>query len=229
MMPAHAMAWGRTGRTAPARRPGPVRLRGSAWVLASIVVVAVLAQVHPAAVSVLEFDRSRIAAGEWWRLLTCHLVHYGWPHTLADTGVFAALAWVAQGRGRGLVWAVLVAAGAVGAAVYAWAPETTTYRGMSGVDATVFGFAAVRMAVQDGGWQRGLWLTALALAVGRFVFEAATGRPLLPTSLPDGVAVVGVAHVAGLAVGCIGAAVGLLAARLRRWAESLLWRPHPVQ
>jgi len=46
-------------------------------------------------------------------------------------GVFAALAWVAQGRGRGLVWAVLVAAGAIGAAVYTWAPETTTYRGMS--------------------------------------------------------------------------------------------------
>ena len=205
MMPAHATTWGRTGRTAHALRLGPVRLRGSTWALAAIVVAAVLAQGHPAAVSALEFDRARIAAGEWWRLLTCHLVHYGWPHTLADMAVFAALAWVAQRRGHGLIWAVLVAAAAIGAAVYAWAPGTTAYRGMSGVDATVFGFAAVRMAVEDGGWKRGLWLAVLALAVGRFVFETATGRPLLPTSLPDGVAVVGVAHLAGLAVGCVGA------------------------
>lgn len=180
MMPAHATTWGRTGRTAHALRLGPVRLRGSTWALAAIVVAAVLAQGHPAAVSVLEFDRARIAAGEWWRLLTCHLVHYGWPHTLADMAVFAALAWVAQRRGHGLIWAVLVAAAAIGAAVYAWAPGTTAYRGM-------------------------LWLAVLALAVGRFVFETVTGRSLLPTSLPDGVAVVGVAHLAGLAVGCVGA------------------------
>ena len=32
----------------------------------------------------LRFERSAIAAGEWWRLLGAHFVHLGWMHVLLD-------------------------------------------------------------------------------------------------------------------------------------------------
>jgi homoserine kinase len=78
---------------------------------------------------------------------------------------------------------------------------------MSGVDSAVFGYLAVAEVVRDRGLKAAAWLTVLAMALGRFVFETATGRPILPTSLPDGIAVVGIAHMAGLAAGCITGAV----------------------
>jgi rhomboid family GlyGly-CTERM serine protease len=186
---------------------GPPRLHWSTLGLAAIVVAAVLAQAWPEGAAALEFDRQRIAAGQWWRPVSGHLVHYGWPHMAADMGVFAALCWVAQRRGRGVAWSVAIGGVAVGAAVYWWAPDTNTYRGMSGVDSAVFGYLVVTEVVRDRGLKAAAWLTALALTLGRFVFETATGRPILPTSLPDGIAVVGIAHMAGLVAGCMAAAV----------------------
>jgi hypothetical protein len=125
----------------------------------------------------------------------------------ADMGVFAALCWVAERRRGGVAWAVALGGVAVGAAVYGWAPEADAYRGMSGVDSAVFGYLVVSMVARHRGLKAAAWLTVLALAIGRFVFETATGRPLLPTSLPDGIAVIGIAHLAGLAAGCLTAAV----------------------
>jgi len=40
---------------------------------------------------------------------------------------------------------------------------------------------------------------------GKSAYEAVTGQVLLPTSAPSGVAVVGVTHVIGLAVGSLAA------------------------
>jgi homoserine kinase len=76
----------------------------------------------------------------------------------------------------------------------------------------VFGYLVVTLVARHRGLKAAAWLTVLALAIGRFVFETATGRPLLPTSLPDDIAVIGIAHLAGLAAGCLTAAVGEAAA-----------------
>lgn len=34
--------------------------------------------------SLLQYDRSAIIAGEYWRILTCHFVHAGWEHMLLN-------------------------------------------------------------------------------------------------------------------------------------------------
>ena len=195
------------GPMAAGLRPRELRLHGSALGLAAILVASIMAQAWPDGAAALEFDRQRIAAGQWWRLVSGHLVHYGWPHLAADMGVFAILCWVAQRRRRGVAWAVALGGVAVGMAVYGWAPDTDTYRGMSGVDSAVFGYLVVTAVARDRGPRVVAWLIVLAITLGRFIFETVTGRPILPTSLPDGIAVVGIAHVAGLAAGCLAAAV----------------------
>ena len=202
-----ATSEGRSGPTALAPGKRPLRLRWSTLALAAILVATVLVQAWPEGAAALEFDRRKITAGQWWRLVSGHLAHYGWPHMAADMGVFAALCWVAERRRGGVAWAVALGGVAVGAAVYGWAPEADAYRGMSGVDSAVFGYLVVTLVARHRGLKATAWLTVLALAIGRFVFETATGRPLLPTSLPDDIAVIGIAHLAGLAAGCLTAAV----------------------
>ena len=61
-------------------------------------------------------------------------------------------------------------------------------------------------------------LARRAVLAGWSVFEVATGRSGLPTSLPEGVRVVGVAHLAGLACGVIAAAAQ---AATENWPGSL--------
>jgi hypothetical protein len=91
--------------------------------------------------------------------------------------------------------------------VYCCADRITTYRGVSGVDCALLAWVLVTMAFQDGGAKGAGWLTALSLVAAKSAYEAATGRVLLPTSAPVGVAVVGVTHVVGLVVGAVAAGV----------------------
>ena len=197
------------------RVPGSAVLPGARswerflWI--SVTAIALLVQLSPAVQSVLEFDRDHIAAGQTWRLLTGNFVHYGWTHLAANLGAFAALCWIAEGRSRGLSVVVALSALAVGLAVFGLADSVTTYRGVSGVDCALLAWILTTMAIQDGRRKAMAWLGVLTLVAAKSVIEALTGQVLLPTSAPAGVAVVGVTHVAGLA---IGAAVGLGAKRL---------------
>src|SRR5688572_17102726 len=54
-------------------------------------VAAVLVFVAPGASELLEYDRSRVAEGEHWRVVTCHLAHWNLDHCFWDVLTFAAL------------------------------------------------------------------------------------------------------------------------------------------
>jgi len=177
-------------------------------------------QACPAAVAALQFDRPAIAGGQLWRLMTGHLVHWSWLHLTADAAAMMGLLYVA--RGRPLAVPVVLAAGlAVGAAVYLWAPDIMLYRGLSGMNFALLGW--VLMTLAPGDTRRAVACMALlAAVVGKVAFEMATGTSPLPHSLPDGVAVVGIAHAAGLAIGvATGAVTGLLRSRRRVYAFPL--------
>lgn len=186
--------------------------------LAAVLVAATIVQACPAAQSALEFDRGGIAAGQWWRLASCNLVHFGWFNFAANVGAFAALCFVARRRGVNVTPVVLPAAALVGAAVYLWADGVSVYRGLSGVS-----YALLAMLVLHAAWRAGkaaaaAWIGVLALAAARSAFEAATGRSLLPTSLPAGAGVAPVSHLAGLATGAavvVGGTILTWAARIR--------------
>ncbi|HEX3729437.1 MAG TPA: rhomboid family intramembrane serine protease [Opitutaceae bacterium] len=61
------------------------------WVFLAVGAAAAVIQLHPAWRGGLIYDRSAVARGEWWRIWTGHLVHFGWPHFVADTGLFLIL------------------------------------------------------------------------------------------------------------------------------------------
>jgi len=193
-------------RPAPAvgGRPRLMRMVVPAAALAAAVAV----QAWPAALDALQYSRSAVAAGQLWRVWTGSFVHFSWLHLAADGGALAALCCVAAWRRVRVGWLIGLSAAVVGAAVHLGAGDIDVYRGLSGVNCALLAMLLLDGAATGGvgirmlSARRALWPALLALMFVRAAFETATGRPLLPTSLSDGVAVVGIAHLAGLALGC---------------------------
>lgn len=111
--------------------------RAAGWAVPAAAAGAALLAGLPgeAARSLLRYDRSDIAGGELWRLLSGHFVHLDWPHLLLNVAGLA-LVWVLVGRAfRPLQWTVvLLASIAVIDAGFWWLlPGLEWYVGLSGV------------------------------------------------------------------------------------------------
>ena len=89
----------------------------------------------PGAVAALRYERGAIRAGEWWRLLSCHLVHHDARHLALNLAGLALLWWLyaADARAREWLCVALAAALAVGGGLYLLAPGVGWYLGLSGL------------------------------------------------------------------------------------------------
>lgn len=166
-----------------------------------------------AAVHVLRYDRAAIAAGEWWRLLTAHLVHLNFRHATLDLGGLVLL-WILFARDLSpWAWGVvfLSAAAAIDCGLWFRNTGVTWYLGLSGVLHGVLAAAVfVRLRRRDfEGWL----LAGLLLA--KLAYEQIHGA--LPLS--GDMTVIVDAHLYG-AVGGLAAAVMLGPSRLATG-----WRP----
>lgn len=194
------------GHRRPSGTVGAPGFRGatlSTVALAAVVVVAVAAQFWAPAQRALEFDRHAIAAGQWWRLIGGNLVHYDWLHLGADAWPFAVLCWLARRQRLPVGPVVLAGCVAIGLGVYFLAEGVDTYRGLSGVDLALLAAVLTRSAWLHNRRTAVVCAGVIALEMGKAIFDTATGGLALPTILPHGVRVVGIAHLAGLAVGII--------------------------
>src|SRR6185295_8397277 len=159
----------------------------------------------------LSYQRTNIAAGEWWRLITAHLVHLDLEHALLNT-LGLVLMWSLFARDyRPREWLVIV----VGIDTGLWVRDTNVawYVGASGAlhgIMTAGTLAHVRRGDLDG------WILAIFVVV-KLSYEQLSGA--LPFN-ESGEPVVVNAHLYGAVAGLIGA----LALRPRRQAG-----PAPVQ
>jgi rhomboid family GlyGly-CTERM serine protease len=138
----------------------------------------------------LRFDREAIAAGEWWRLLSAHVVHLGLRHALLNAGGvillgilfardFAALRWVSI---------VVLAVAAVDAGLWLFDPGLGWYVGASGALHGVMAAGAwSRIRKQEWeGWVFGGFLGAKLLYehyVGPMPFSSASGTVVVSAHL----------------------------------------------
>jgi rhomboid family GlyGly-CTERM serine protease len=176
-----------------------------------VAVVALAIALAPSAAGALQLDRTALAAGQVWRLATCHVTHWNAEHLQWDLLMFVVLGAICEWRDpQRMRWCVGLAAGVVTAVVLSCFPEITAYRGLSGVDTALFTLLAielVRDARQDG--NRMLAFAAGSLLVGfavKTLYEATTGQtffvdehaagfvPLVWDHVAAGVVGLGVAH-----------------------------------
>jgi rhomboid family GlyGly-CTERM serine protease len=154
-----------------------------------------------AAASLLRYDRDALAAGQWWRLLSAHVIHLGYEHALLDVAGLA-LMWALFARDyswRG--WLLILGLSVAGIDAGLWLLSSTTqwYVGSSGVLHGVLaaGAAAHLRTRQPDGWVLALFV------VGKLVYEQSAGA--LP--LTAGGAVIVDAHLYGAVGGALAAAL----------------------
>jgi rhomboid family GlyGly-CTERM serine protease len=148
----------------------------------------------------LRYDRAGLGHGEWWRLLTAHVVHLDLRHALLN-GLGLALMWALFARDytpRG--WAVIVLGAIAGIDAGLWFADSTVlwYVGSSGVLHGVM--AAGALARLRRGEREGAVL-AMVLAV-KLAYEHWVG----PLPLAGTKAVVVDAHLYGVLGGLVVAA-----------------------
>jgi rhomboid family GlyGly-CTERM serine protease len=184
------------------------RLGALAGVAAALVLVHALGA---GAVARLRYERAAIAAGEWWRLLSCHLVHHDLWHLALNLGGFALLWSLYGGAARGRDWLVVALAAALGVGLGLWfgEPQLGWYLGLSGV---LHGIWAAAGIAALGRWRLEALITLLLLAA-KLAFEEAHGP--LSMALGATLPVVTAAHRYGALAGLTAAAA------LRLWRRSL--------
>lgn len=152
-----------------------------------------------AAPEALVFDKGAIADGQWWRLVTGHLVHVDAGHLLWNAGAFLVMGFLLEGVMRLSIWrhAALLAGAVAVIDAWLWFAQTdlTVYAGFSAVLNAQF-IVLVALVWRDTRSPLALLLGAGGLA--KTLLEMALGVSLLTDpSWPP----VPEAHLAGLVAG----------------------------
>lgn len=154
----------------------------------------------------MQYDRTALASGEVWRLLTAHLVHGSTQHTLVNL-LGLLMMWALFNRTFRLSgWIVILACGTAAIDLGFWflMPELQWYVGLSGVLHAVLAAGAIAW------WKTEPKLLALLLSsimIGKLIWEQWQGALPLSGELP----VIVNAHLYGEVGGVLGA--------MLRWRE----------
>jgi rhomboid family GlyGly-CTERM serine protease len=178
---------------------------GLAWPVPGSIVLVALALLPggDAGREWLRFERTGIAAGEAWRLLTGHLVHLGVSHTLLNLAGLV-LVWVLVGRAfstRQWLWIMAGSVAAIDLGLWFGSPSLEWYVGLSGLLHGMLAAGIVAgLAARSG--------EAVVLAVvvaGKLAWEQFAG-PLPGSEATSGGAVIVDAHLYGVIGGTLVAA-----------------------
>ena len=178
------------------------------WVFLCLTLAAIAGTAFPSLQESWVFDKGLVAQGQWWRIWTGHLVHFGWPHVVADGGLFLILGRLLE---RSHLWEALLSLVGMPVAIalaLAWGdPHLARYGGLSGVDFGLLVFLALQ------GWQKNwvdwFWPSVLAIYVLEVVLESTVGGGAgggMIRFRDPSIRVATMAHVGG---GLFGAVLGL--------------------
>jgi rhomboid family GlyGly-CTERM serine protease len=158
----------------------------------------------------LAYRRDLVAAGELWRLITGHFVHWSPGHLMWDVGTFLVLGAACELRSRKrLLSCVLVSMVAIPGAIWLLLPRLELCAGLSGIDSALFALLGAEL-VRERSRRRSALVMAFALALGlgfalKIGFEVTNGATVFVSDLAPGIVPVPLAHLAGGAVGLLAA------------------------
>lgn len=162
----------------------------------------------PSLDAIVQFDQTLVAAGEWWRLITCHFTHWSADHFAWDFMMFALLGGACEvtTRRRTLI-ALGISTVVIPLAVLFWQPQLQTYRGLSGLDSALFGLLAVELLWEKLAQSDRRSIAAIGLLIVAFIaktgFETITGSAVFADSARSGFVPVPLAHFVGFLVGAL--------------------------
>src|SRR6202046_2877977 len=116
------------------------------WLLAIVLALHAVLGLGDSVSQLLRYDRSAIAAGGWWRLLTAHIVHLDVHHLILNE-LGLVLMWSLFEQDYDPVeWCVIVMSGALAISSGLWwlSPGVSWYVGASGVLHSVMAAGAAK-------------------------------------------------------------------------------------
>jgi rhomboid family GlyGly-CTERM serine protease len=134
------------------------------WLLLILLLLVGVLGLGDSVSALLRYDRSAIAAGGWWRLLTAHIVHLDLHHLLLNE-LGLVLMWSLFAQDFDAVeWCAIVLGGALAISCGLWwlSPRVVWYVGASGVLHSVMAAGAARHLVVRA-WDR--WILCGGLCV----------------------------------------------------------------
>ena len=163
----------------------------------------------------LRYEREGLGEGQWWRLISGHLVHIDLRHGLLNAAALLLIASLAAGRVTVSEWFWLAVGSviAVDAGLYWLAPDTSWYAGASGVLHGLGAGVGLFLAVRSRAPLRWV-LLLLLLLVGKLGFERLSGGAS-PWMADADFKVVSEAHLYGV----IGGLAGAMLLRFRELAK----------
>ena len=191
-----------------------VRRLRNAWVVVALLAVCLLLAAGGDPVRELgRWQRDAIDTGEYWRLVSGHLVHLGFGHLWPNLVALAIIGLLFEDVFRNADWARLGAAAvaAIDLGLYVLDPDVSWYVGLSGV---LHGYvAAGALALILRGERLGVVLAAGVAA--KLIFEQVVG-PVPFTAASVGGPVVVAAHLYGVVGALLAAAATELLRRRSR-------------
>ena len=189
------------GRTSAATRSKTNR--GLPLLTLGLAIISVGLHLLPGvAVASLQFERSAIAAGEWWRAVTGHLTHFDANHLAWDVGALLVLGTLCETSSRRRTAVALgLASVAISAAVWTFQPQFESYRGLSGLDSALFALFASSLIEQRRRAPVILGVVALLGVLAKSIFEIVTGTPAFASG--NGYLPVPLAHLVGVLCGSV--------------------------
>jgi rhomboid family GlyGly-CTERM serine protease len=144
------------------------------WLLLILSALALVLGLGDRVSEVLRYDRSAIAAGGWWRLLTAHTVHLDAHHLiLNELGLILMWSLFAEDYDP-VEWCVIVLSGALAISSGLWwlSPRVAWYVGASGVLHSVMAAGAAKHWATRA-WDR--WILILGICA-KLAYEQLGGR-----------------------------------------------------
>jgi len=182
------------------------------WLLPGIIVgiAVVLAVYGDSGREWLRFDRTAVANGEYWRLVSGHFVHLGRSHLVLNAAGFLLIWYLVSPFFALRQWLLITLYVIAGIDLGFWLlePSLQWYVGLSGL---LHGLLAAGVV---GGFRSGrldVWILGAAL-VGKLAYEQLLG-PLPGSEESSGGAVIIAAHAYGALTGAIIAGVILIRVR----------------
>ncbi len=144
------------------------------WLLLILLALDVVFGLGDSASQLLRYDRSAIAAGGWWRLLTAHLVHLDAHHLILNE-LGLVLMWALFADDYDAVdWSIIVLSGALAISSGLWwlSPRVAWYVGASGVLHSIMAAGAAKHLIGRT-WDR--WILLVGLGA-KLAYEQLGGR-----------------------------------------------------
>jgi rhomboid family GlyGly-CTERM serine protease len=179
------------------------------WVSLTVVAACLAAGLLTGGGESIQYERSRVASGDIWRLLTGQMVHWTPRMALVDLGMLLLLGASLEATGRRPAASLAIGASVVlcAAGIHVIPSGQELYRGSSGIASALFVLLCLELIVTSRSPRvKLLSAAALTLIVVKAVWESSTGRALGAGALPDGVVVSARVHLLGGLAGALVAA-----------------------